>query len=170
MKHFAFALWVLRHGTSRTEQTDRQRDNNYTLIDITVTAVLACTAPPVSLRSMYFVHTMHWRRHSFRTSNKQRLLSKQNRFIISYEGINKFPFRKKKNTICELVNKANLVHNFLSVFISVSLYMYRATMRPSSWEITVSMRHLAFVTLCTKLALFKNLMCIGPCFVVTTEE
>ena len=36
---------------------------------------------------------------------------------------------------------------FLSMFISF-LYMFRATMCPSSGEITVSMRHLVFVTLC----------------------
>jgi len=41
VKHFAFALWVLQHGTSSTEQTERQRHNNYTLIDCTVTALLA---------------------------------------------------------------------------------------------------------------------------------
>jgi hypothetical protein len=35
----------------------------------------------------------------------------------------------------------------LSMFISF-LYMFRATMCPSSGEVTVSMRHLAFVTLC----------------------
>jgi len=47
----------------------------------------------------------------------------------------------------DLVNKANLVHSFLSRFISF-LYMFWATMCPSSGEITVSMRHLVFVTLC----------------------
>jgi len=36
---------------------------------------------------------------------------------------------------------------FLSMFISF-LYMFRATMCPSSEEITVSMQHLVFVTLC----------------------
>jgi hypothetical protein len=40
-KHLAFALWVLQHGTSSTVQTEKQRDNNYTLTDCTVTAVLA---------------------------------------------------------------------------------------------------------------------------------
>ena len=45
-----------------------------------------------------------------------------------------------------LVNKANLVHNFSCMFISI-LYMFRAAMCPSSGEITVSMRHLVFVTL-----------------------
>jgi len=34
----------------------------------------------------------------------------------------------------------------LSIFVSL-LYMFRATMCPSSGEITVSMRHLVFVTL-----------------------
>jgi len=32
------------------------------------------------------------------------------------------------------------------------LYMFRATMCPSSGEITVSMRHLVFVTLCRWLS------------------
>jgi len=36
---------------------------------------------------------------------------------------------------------------FLSMFISF-LYMFRATMCPSSGEITVSMRHVVFVTVC----------------------
>ena len=36
---------------------------------------------------------------------------------------------------------------FLSMFISF-LYMFRATTCPSSGEITISMRHLVFVTLC----------------------
>ena len=44
------------------------------------------------------------------------------------------------------VNRTNLVHNFLNKFIAF-LYMFRATMCPSSGEITVSMRHLVFVTL-----------------------
>jgi len=48
-------------------------------------------------------------------------------------------------SIC-LVNKANLLHNFLSMFISF-LYVFWATMCPSSGEITVSMQHLVFVTL-----------------------
>jgi len=46
-----------------------------------------------------------------------------------------------------LVNKANLLHNFLSKFISF-LYMFWVTMCPSSGEITVSIQHLVFVTLC----------------------
>ena len=45
-----------------------------------------------------------------------------------------------------LVNKTNLVHSFSCMFISIP-YMFRATMCPSSGEITVSMRHLVFVTL-----------------------
>jgi hypothetical protein len=40
-KHLAFAMWVLQHGTSSTVQTERQRDNNYTFTDCTVTALLA---------------------------------------------------------------------------------------------------------------------------------
>jgi len=46
-----------------------------------------------------------------------------------------------------LVNKTNLMHNFSFMFIS-TLYMFRAAMCPSSGEITLSMRHLVFVTLC----------------------
>jgi hypothetical protein len=43
-----------------------------------------------------------------------------------------------------LVNKAKLVHDFLSLYVSF-LHMFRATMCPLSGEITVSMRHLVFV-------------------------
>jgi len=54
-----------------------------------------------------------------------------------------------------LVNKTNLVHNF-SYFVFFSfLYMFRANMCPSSGEITVSMRHLVFVTLCGWLSVLK---------------
>ena len=43
-----------------------------------------------------------------------------------------------------LVNKTNLVHSFLIMFIAF-LYTFRATKCPSSGEITVSMWHLVFV-------------------------
>jgi hypothetical protein len=49
--------------------------------------------------------------------------------------------------IFSLVNKTNLVHNLSSLFISI-LYMFWATLCPSSGEITVSIRRLVFVTLC----------------------
>jgi hypothetical protein len=39
-----------------------------------------------------------------------------------------------------------LLHNFLSMFISI-LYMFRATMCPSSGDTTVFIRHLAPATL-----------------------
>jgi hypothetical protein len=58
-------------------------------------------------------------------------------------------------SLYNLVNKANLVHKFLSMFISF-IYMFRATMCPSSGEITVSMRHLVFVTLCGWLSGMKS--------------
>jgi len=46
-----------------------------------------------------------------------------------------------------LVSRTNFVHNFfLNMFIAF-LYMFQATMCPSSGEITVSMQHLVFVTL-----------------------
>jgi hypothetical protein len=45
-----------------------------------------------------------------------------------------------------LVNKANLVHNIFSMFISY-LYVFWATVYPSSGEIAVSVCHLVFVTL-----------------------
>jgi len=49
--------------------------------------------------------------------------------------------------ILALVNKTNFVHNFfLSIFIN--LYMFRATMCPTSGETTVFMRHLVLVILC----------------------
>ena len=44
-----------------------------------------------------------------------------------------------------LVNRTNLAQNFLNMFIAL-LYMFRATVCPSSGEITLSMRHLLFVT------------------------
>ena len=50
-------------------------------------------------------------------------------------------------SLYNFVNKSNLVRNVLSMFISF-LYMFRATMCPSSGETTVSIRHLVFVTLC----------------------
>jgi hypothetical protein len=49
-------------------------------------------------------------------------------------------------SLYNLVNKANFVHSFPSRFISF-LYLFRATMCPSSGEKTVSMRHLVIVTL-----------------------
>jgi hypothetical protein len=49
------------------------------------------------------------------------------------------------NKLCSLVNKSNLVHNFSCMFVSI-LYMFRAIMCPSLGDITVSMRHLLFVT------------------------
>jgi hypothetical protein len=49
-------------------------------------------------------------------------------------------------SLYNLANKTNLVHSFSCMFISI-LYMFWATMCPSSGEITVSMRHLVFVTL-----------------------
>jgi len=39
------------------------------------------------------------------------------------------------------------MHNFSYIFISV-LYVFRAAMCPSSGELTVSVRHLVYVTLC----------------------
>jgi len=45
-----------------------------------------------------------------------------------------------------LVNKANLLHNFFSMFISF-LYMFWATVCPSSGETTVFMQHLVLVIL-----------------------
>jgi len=47
--------------------------------------------------------------------------------------------------IC-IVNKADLVHSFLSMFISF-LYMFRATMCPSSGETTVFMLQFVLVIL-----------------------
>jgi len=47
-----------------------------------------------------------------------------------------------------LVNKANLMHNLFLVYIFINLYMFRATMDPSSGEATEFMRHLVLVILC----------------------
>jgi len=46
-----------------------------------------------------------------------------------------------------LVSRTNLVHNFFLNMFSAFLYMFRATMCPSSGEVTVTMQHLVFVTL-----------------------
>ena len=65
-----------------------------------------------------------------------------------------------------LVNKAYLVHNFC-YYVSF-LYMFRATMCPSSGGTTVPVRHLVFVTLCGWLSglqtssflyMFRTTMC-----------
>ena len=65
-----------------------------------------------------------------------------------------------------LVNKADLVHNFC-YYVSF-LYMFRATMCPSSGGTTVPVRHLVFVTLCGWLSglqtssflyMFRTTMC-----------
>ena len=58
-------------------------------------------------------------------------------------------------SLYNLVNKANLVHNFLSTFISL-LHMFRATMCPSSGEITTSIRRLVFVTPCGCLSVMQG--------------
>jgi len=50
-------------------------------------------------------------------------------------------------SLYNLVNKSSLVNNFPCKFIS-TLYMFRATMCPSSGKITVSMRHPVFVSVC----------------------
>ena len=50
------------------------------------------------------------------------------------------------STGLSLVNKANLVYNFVSKFITF-LYIFGATTCPSSRETTLSMRHLVLVTL-----------------------
>jgi hypothetical protein len=63
--------------------------------------------------------------------------------VINQEVCNKWDVQHVPEN---LVNKANLVQNFLSVFNSF-LYMFQATMCPSSGEITVSMCRLVFVTL-----------------------
>jgi len=52
----------------------------------------------------------------------------------------------ERASLHNLVNRTNLVHDFLNVFIYF-LYIFRATMCPSSGENTVLVRHLVFVTL-----------------------
>jgi len=54
-----------------------------------------------------------------------------------------------------LVNKTNLVHNFSCMSISI-LYIFWATMCPSSGEITLSMQHPVLVTLCGWLSGMQN--------------
>jgi hypothetical protein len=49
------------------------------------------------------------------------------------------------------VNKTNFVHNFSCMSISI-LYVFWATMCPSSRKITLSMQHLVLVTLCGRLS------------------
>jgi len=45
------------------------------------------------------------------------------------------------------------------MFISI-LYMFRATMRPSSGELTVSVRYLVYVTLCGRPSGMQDEICI----------
>ena len=62
----------------------------------------------------------------------------------SVKGISCFVYRA---SWFNLINRTNLVHHFSLNMFNAFLYMFRATMRPSSGEITVPMRHLVFVTL-----------------------
>jgi hypothetical protein len=48
--------------------------------------------------------------------------------------------------LCNLVNKATFVHNLLLVYLSI--YMFRATVCPSSGETTVFVRYLVLIILC----------------------
>jgi len=63
----------------------------------------------------------------------------------NYSGINCDAWDLQEEEYC-LANKTDMKHNFFCMFISI-LHMFRATMCPSSGEITVSMRNLGFVTL-----------------------
>jgi len=66
-------------------------------------------------------------------------------------------FAKFRTANISLVNKTNLMHKFiLSIFIN--LYMFRATMGPSSGETTVFMRHLVLVILCGWLSRMQGRM------------
>ena len=53
---------------------------------------------------------------------------------------------KIMNFMFFFVNRTNLVHGFFNIFTDF-LYMFRATMSPSSGENTIPMRHLVLVTL-----------------------
>jgi hypothetical protein len=67
-----------------------------------------------------------------------------------------------------LVHKTILMHNsffVLRMFISL-MYMFRATMCPSSGEITASIWHLIFATLCGWLSGMQGGMKIPPCLPV----
>jgi len=46
------------------------------------------------------------------------------------------------------VNKTNLVHSFLRIFIFINLCMFQATMGPSLGDTTVFVRHFVLVILC----------------------
>jgi len=50
-------------------------------------------------------------------------------------------------SLYNLANKTNMAHNFSCIFVYI-LYIFRATVCPSSGEITVSGRRLEFATLC----------------------
>ena len=65
-----------------------------------------------------------------------------------------------RTTWYNLVNRTSLMHNFLNMFIAF-LYVFRATMCPSSGENTVPMRHLAFFTLYRRLSGMQD--GIPPC-------
>ena len=51
-------------------------------------------------------------------------------------------------SLYNLVNKANLVHNFFLVCLFFFLYMFRSTIFPSSGKTTVFIRHFVLVILC----------------------
>ena len=60
-------------------------------------------------------------------------------------------FSPGPKNLAVLVNITNLVRNLFLVYF-INLYMFRATICPSSGETTVCMRHLVLVVLCGKLS------------------
>ena len=62
-------------------------------------------------------------------------------------------------SLYNLVNKANLLHNY-SQYIYFFSVRVSATMCPSSGEITVTIRHLVYVTLCGYLSGMQGAPCI----------
>ena len=61
-------------------------------------------------------------------------------FCLNYRILNHLKYGSVQDMYDSLVNKANLVHNFFTMLISF-LYMFRATICPSSGETTAFMRH-----------------------------
>jgi len=71
----------------------------------------------------------------------------RNKFHVPTSNVSFFVCFVDRAPLYNLINKTNLVHNFSFMFISI-LYMFSGTMCPSSGEVTVSTRHLVFVTPC----------------------
>jgi hypothetical protein len=111
-----------------------------------------------AVRTDFLYKTLHivlWRFRKKNNNNNQQHTLYYNVITMRFEcWMTKATNTHSKGLCCvdhaslyNLVNKTNLMQNFFCMFISF-LYMFQATMCPSSGEITVSVWHLVFVTLC----------------------